>query len=79
MTIRAGTYPGQNQDLLVQATHTVLLAHRRADSAMIDQIRKTIIEHRQEFGDLHPGGREFTPRRREYSSRDSRAEQPHQS
>ena len=60
VTISARTYPGQNQDLLVPGTHTVLLAHRQADSAMIYQIVKTIIEHREEFGDLHPGGREFT-------------------
>lgn len=60
ITIEAGTYPGQHQNLLVPGTHTVLLAHRGADSAMIYQIVKTIVEHRQEFGDLHPGGREFT-------------------
>lgn len=60
VTLRAGTYPGQDQDLLVPGTHTVLLAHRQADNALIYRIVKTIIEHRAEFGDLHPGGREFT-------------------
>lgn len=60
VTIRARTYPGQDQDLLVPGTHTVLLAHRQVDRATIYQIVKTIIEHREEFGDLHPGGREFT-------------------
>jgi TRAP transporter TAXI family solute receptor len=60
VTIKARTYPGQNQDLLVPGTHTVLLAHRQADPAMIYRVVKTIIERREEFGDLHPGGREFT-------------------
>jgi TRAP transporter TAXI family solute receptor len=60
VTIKARTYPGQDQDLLVPGTHTVLLAHRQTDSAMVYQIVKTIIEHREELGELHPGGREFT-------------------
>jgi TRAP-type uncharacterized transport system substrate-binding protein len=60
VTLKARTYPGQDRDLLVPGTHTVLLAHRPADRALIYQIVKTIIEHREEFGNLHPGGREFT-------------------
>jgi TRAP transporter TAXI family solute receptor len=60
VAIKAGTYPGQNQDLLVPGTHTAVLAHWPADRAMIYRIVKTIIEHRKEFGELHPGGREFT-------------------
>ena len=60
VAIKAGTYPGQNQDLLVPGTHTAVLAHWQADKAMIYRIVKTIIEHGREFGELHPGGREFT-------------------
>jgi hypothetical protein len=60
VAIKAGTYPGQNQDLLVPGTHTAVLAHRQAESAMIYRIVKTIIEHGKELGELHPGGREFT-------------------
>jgi TRAP transporter TAXI family solute receptor len=60
VAIKAGTYPGQNQDLLVPGTHTAVLAHRQTESSMIYQIVKTIIEHGKEFGELHPGGREFT-------------------
>jgi hypothetical protein len=60
VAIKAGTYPGQNQDLLVPGTHTAVLAHWPADRAMIYRIVKTIIEHGKEFGELHPGGREFT-------------------
>lgn len=40
--------------------HTAVPAHRQADRAMIYLIVKTIIEHGKEFGELHPGGREFT-------------------
>jgi uncharacterized protein len=60
VAIKAGTYPGQNQDLLVPGTHTALLAHRQTESAVIYRIVKTIVEHGKEFGELHPGGREFT-------------------
>ena len=60
VAIKAGTYPGQTQDLLVPGTHTAVLAHRQAAKAMIYRIVKTIIEHGEEFGELHPGGREFT-------------------
>jgi hypothetical protein len=60
VTIKAGAYPGQNQDLLVPGTHTAVLAHRQTESALIYRIVKTIIEHGKELGELHPGGREFT-------------------
>jgi uncharacterized protein len=60
VAIKAGTYPGQNQDLLVPGTYTAVLAHRQAERAMIYRIVKTIIERGKEFGELHPGGREFT-------------------
>jgi len=60
VAIKARTYPGQNQDLLVPGTHTALLAYRQAESSTIYRIVKTIIEHSGEFGELHPGGREFT-------------------
>jgi len=58
--IRAGTYPGQDADLLVPGVHTTLLAHKQADPALIYQITKTIVERRRDFENLHPGGREFT-------------------
>ena len=60
VVIRARTYPGQDRDLVVPGTHTTLLAHKGADPALIYRIVKTIIDRSQEFGDLHPGGREFT-------------------
>jgi len=60
VAIKARTYPGQNQDLLVPGTHTALLAYRQAESSTIYRIVKTIIEHRGELSELHPGGREFT-------------------
>ena len=56
----AGTYPGQDHDLLIPASHTALLAHKQADPALIYQITKTIIDQGKEFAALHPGGREFT-------------------
>jgi TRAP-type uncharacterized transport system substrate-binding protein len=60
VAIKARTYPGQNQDLLVPGTHTAVLAYWQAESAMVYRIVKTIIEHGKEFGELHPGGLEFT-------------------
>ena len=60
VVVRAGTYPGQDHDMLVPGSHTTLLAHKHADPVLIYQITKTIIEHGKELGNLHPGGREFT-------------------
>jgi TRAP transporter TAXI family solute receptor len=60
VVIRARTYPGQDRDLVVPGTHTTLLAHKQTDPALIYRIVKTIIDHGKEFGNLHPGGREFT-------------------
>ena len=64
--IRAGTYPGQERDLIVPGAHTTLLAHKHADPALIYQITKAIIDNGKEFGDLHPGGREFTAKKTRY-------------
>jgi hypothetical protein len=66
VALHAGTYPGQAQELLVPGSHTALLAHKQADAALIYQITKTIVERGREFGDLHPGGREFTAARTRY-------------
>jgi hypothetical protein len=66
IVMRARTYPGQDRDLLVPGAHTTLLAHKQADSALIYQIVKTIIEHGGEFGELHPGGGEFTVEKTRY-------------
>jgi TRAP transporter TAXI family solute receptor len=64
--VRAGTYPGQERDLIVPGAHTTLLAYKQADPALIYQITKAIIDHGKEFGDLHPGGREFTAKKTRY-------------
>jgi hypothetical protein len=64
--MRSGTYPGQEQDVLLPGAHATLLANKRAAPDLIYQITKTIVEHRQEFGDLHPGGREFTSEKTRY-------------
>ena len=58
--LRARTYPGQDGDLLVPGSPSTLLAHKQADPALIYRIVKTIVDHSEEFGELHPGGREFT-------------------
>jgi hypothetical protein len=60
VVIRARTYPGQDRDLLVPGAHTTLLAHKQADPELIYQIVRTVIEHATEFGELNPGGSEFT-------------------
>ena len=66
VVVRAATYPGQERELVVPGAHTALLAHTQADQTLIYQITRTIIEHGKEFGDLHPGGREFTPAKTRY-------------
>jgi TRAP transporter TAXI family solute receptor len=66
VVVRAATYPGQDHELLVPGVHTTLLAHKQADPALVYEIIRTIVEHGKEFGDLHPGGRDFTPERTRY-------------
>jgi len=66
IVLKARTYPGQDHDLLVPGAHTTLLAHKQADPSLIYQIVRTIIEHGPEFGQLHPGGREFTVEKTRY-------------
>ena len=52
-------------------THTTLLAHKQADPVLIYRVVKTIIDHGKEFGELHPGGREFTVEKTRSLSRGS--------
>jgi hypothetical protein len=66
VVIRARTYPGQDRDLLVPGAHTTLLAHKQADPALIYQIVRIIIERGREFGELNPGGGEFTVEKTRY-------------
>jgi uncharacterized protein len=61
--VKAGTYRGQDHDVVVPGAHTTLLANAQADPALIYEIVKTIIEHRRDFGELHPGGAEFSVQR----------------
>jgi uncharacterized protein len=61
--LAARTYRGQDRDVLVPGTHTSLLAHREADPDLIYEIVKVIVEHRRDFGELHPGGAEFSLQR----------------
>ena len=58
--VKARTYEGQNAELVVPGSHAVLLAHKQADPTLVYRIVKAIIDHRRAFGDLHPGGDEFT-------------------
>jgi uncharacterized protein len=61
--VKAGTYRGQDHDVLVPGAHTTLLAHAQADPGLIYDIVKVIVEHRRDFGELHPGGAEFSLQR----------------
>ncbi|MGH7323724.1 MAG: TAXI family TRAP transporter solute-binding subunit [Candidatus Rokuibacteriota bacterium] len=60
LTLKAGTYPGQDADVLMPAFYTTLIANKDADPALVYNIVKTIVEHVGEFGELHAGGKEFT-------------------
>jgi uncharacterized protein len=58
--VKARTYEGQNAELVVPGTHTALLASKQADTTLIYQVVKAIVDHRRAFSNLHPGGDEFT-------------------
>jgi uncharacterized protein len=56
----ARTYEGQDTDIVVPGSHTVLLANQHADAALVYRIIGAIVDHNRAFADLHPGGAEFT-------------------
>jgi TRAP transporter TAXI family solute receptor len=58
--VKARTYRGQDADLVVPGSHTALLAHKNVDAALIYRIVKAVVDHGRAFGDLHPGGADFT-------------------
>jgi len=60
LTLKAGTYPGQDTDVLMPAFYTTLIVNKDTDATLVYNIVKTLIEHNKEFGDLHAGGKEFT-------------------
>ncbi|MGH2385176.1 MAG: TAXI family TRAP transporter solute-binding subunit [Candidatus Limnocylindria bacterium] len=60
LTLKAGTYPGQETDILMPAFYTTLIVNKDADATLVYNVVKTIIEHTQDFGAIHPGGKEFT-------------------
>jgi TRAP transporter TAXI family solute receptor len=64
ITVPAGTYEGQDEDLLVADSGTAqLLVHADADPDMVYLITKTIYENRDVIAEAHPAGREITPER----------------
>ncbi len=60
LALKAGTYPGQDQDVLMPAFYTAVIAAKDADATLVYNMVKTVIERGQEFGALHAGGKEFT-------------------
>jgi TRAP transporter TAXI family solute receptor len=60
LTLKAGTYPGQDRDVLMPAFYTALIANKDADAELVYTIVKTIVDRGREFGELHAGGKEFT-------------------
>jgi TRAP transporter TAXI family solute receptor len=60
LTLKAGTYPGQDTDVLMPAFYTTLIANKDTAPALVYSIVKAIVEHGREFGELHAGGKEFT-------------------
>jgi TRAP transporter TAXI family solute receptor len=60
LTLKAGTYPGQDADILMPAFYTTLIVNKDTDATVVYNIVKTLIEHNKEFGELHTGGKEFT-------------------
>jgi TRAP transporter TAXI family solute receptor len=60
ITLKAGTYSGQDEDVVMPAYHTAVIASKDADADLVYTIVRTIIEHVDEFGAMHDSGREFT-------------------
>ncbi len=60
LRLAAGTYPGQSADVLMPAFYTALIANKDMDAQLVYTLVKTVIDRGREFGELHPGGKEFT-------------------
>lgn len=60
LTLKAGTYAGQDRDVLMPAFYTALIVNKDADASLVYGIVKAIVDHGREFGDMHEGGKEFT-------------------
>lgn len=60
ITLKAGTYSGQDTDVIMPAYHTAVIANKDADPELIYTIVKTVIERSGEFGEMHESGKEFT-------------------
>jgi hypothetical protein len=60
VALRAGTYAGQDREVLMPAFYTALIANKDTDATLVYNIVKAIIDHGKEFGELHDGGKEFT-------------------
>jgi hypothetical protein len=64
VTIPAGTYDGQEQDLQAADSGTAqLLVRTDADPDLVYLLTKTIYENREAIAQAHPAGREITPER----------------
>jgi TRAP transporter TAXI family solute receptor len=64
VTIPAGTYPGQTEDMLAVDSGTAqLLVRADADPDLVYLVTRTIYENRERIAEIHPGGREITPER----------------
>ena len=64
VTIAAGTYEGLNGDYQTfDSGSAQLLVRSDADPDYVYLIAKTIYEHRDQIGEMHPAGREITPER----------------
>lgn len=60
LTLKAGTYAGQDKDVMMPAFYTALIVNKDADPGLVYTIVKTILDRGDEFGQLHAGGKEFT-------------------
>jgi hypothetical protein len=64
VTIPAGTYEGQDQDLQVADSGTAqMLVRTDANADFVYLVTKTIYENRDAIAAAHPAGREITPER----------------
>jgi len=59
-TLRAGTYPGVDEDVLTLSTPNVLIVNEEMDEELAYQITKVLFEHVDELRDIHPAANDTT-------------------
>lgn len=59
-TIPAGTYPGQDKDLMTPAIAVAIFTHKDVDAQLVYQVAKAILDHREDLAKIYKPATSFS-------------------